>query len=124
MEKNRVVPTVREAVNIILTFSVVMLSLILFRSPSVADAIDYLKMMVDPSLISIPDQLFQPRSFATLIFVFLLLSIEWLNRDKHYAITELGKGRSRKILWPIYYFLIYFLFFFSNRGQNFIYVQF
>ena len=124
IDKTQLLPTVRQAANITLTFSLVMFSLILFRSPSIADALIYFQRMADPSLLSIPTIILKYRAIATLLFVFLMILMEWLNRDKHFALAEIGLNWSRPVRWLCYYLGIMFIFFFASLGQNFIYVQF
>ena len=124
IDKTQLLPTVRQAANITLTFSLVMFSLILFRSPSIADALVYFQRMADPSLLSIPMIILKYRAIPTLLFVFLMILMEWLNRDKHFALAEIGLNWPRPVRWLCYYLGIMFIFFFASLGQNFIYVQF
>lgn len=124
IDKNQMLPTVREAANMILTFSLVMFSLIIFRSASVGDAWEYFQRMADPSLFSMPVLSLKSRAAATLFFVFLMITTEWLNRNKDHALAEIGQSWSRPTRWISYCFVIFLIFFFAARGQNFIYVQF
>ncbi len=124
IDKNRLLPTAREAMNIVLTFSQVMFAFIIFRSTSVGDALEYFQLMANPSLISIPVISLKKRAAVTLLFVFLMLLMEWLNRDKHYAVAEIGLRWPKPMRWLCYYGSIFFIFFLAAPGQNFIYVQF
>jgi D-alanyl-lipoteichoic acid acyltransferase DltB (MBOAT superfamily) len=124
IDKDRLLPTVREAANMILTFSLVMLSFIVFRSASIGDALEYFKRMADPSLFSIPVVENNRRAVGTLLFIFLMFLMEWLNRDKDNALAGIAVSWSKPMRWVCYYFGILFIFFFANLGQNFIYVQF
>jgi alginate O-acetyltransferase complex protein AlgI len=125
IDKSRLLPNSREAVNMILTFSLVMFSLILFRSTSVGNALNYFQRMVDPSLFSVPVFVNNNEKWQIiLILIFLMLSLEWLNREKPHALAEIGLDWSRPLRWLCYYILILFIYFFAVLGQNFIYVQF
>ncbi len=124
IDNNRMLPTVREAANMILTFSLVMFSLVIFRSASVGDAWEYFQKMADQSLLSVPLVGNNRRAVSTLIFILLMLSIEWFNRDKNHGLYTIGLSWARPMRWVCYFFGVLFVFFFANLGQNFIYVQF
>jgi alginate O-acetyltransferase complex protein AlgI len=124
IEKNRLLPTIREAANMILTFSLVMFSFILFRSQSVEDAFEYFRLIGNQSLLSAPVVSLKSRAVVIFLFIFLMLSIEWFNRDKDYALAEIGQSWSRPIRWFGYFSGILLIFFLAGRGQSFIYVQF
>lgn len=124
IDKERMFPTVREAANIILTFSLVMFSLVIFRSASVGDALEYFQRMADPSLFSMPELSRKSRAATTLLFVFLMIATEWFNREKDHALAKIGKSWSSPTRWISYYFVFFLIFFFAALGQNFIYVQF
>jgi D-alanyl-lipoteichoic acid acyltransferase DltB (MBOAT superfamily) len=122
--KNHLLPSISVIANMILTFVMVMFSLIIFRSTSVTNAFEYIQLIVHPSLFSVPVLSHKSRAEVTLFFIFLMLLLEWFNRDKDYAIAEIGQNWPKPMRWVCYYLCILVLFFFANLGQNFIYVQF
>jgi hypothetical protein len=101
-----------------------MFSLIIFRSASIGDALEYFELMANTGLLSEPVLTFKSRAIVTLILIFLMLSMEWLNRDKHHPLALIGLDWPRPIRWLCYYLGIFSIFFLATRGQNFIYVQF
>jgi hypothetical protein len=101
-----------------------MFSFILFRSQSVEDAFEYFRLIGNQSLLSAPVVSLKSRAVVIFLFIFLMLSIEWFNRDKDYALAEIGQSWSRPIRWFGYFSGILLIFFLAGRGQSFIYVQF
>jgi hypothetical protein len=80
--------------------------------------------MADQSLFSMPVLSLKSRAAATLLFVFLMITAEWFNRNKDHALADIGQNWSKSTRWISYYFFIFLIFFFAALGQNFIYVQF
>jgi hypothetical protein len=80
--------------------------------------------MADPSLFTVPVLSLKSRAAATLLFIFLMITTEWFNRNQDHAMAEIGQSWSRPTRWISYYFVIFLIFFFAALGQNFIYVQF
>ncbi len=118
------IPTAKELANMLFTYSLVVLSVVAFRSETVVDAMQYFQRMASPSLFSIPVVTRKGLAALTFALVFVLLILEWLNRDKPYAIQRLGLNWPRPIRWSFYYLGVLFMFFFAGLGQTFIYVQF
>ena len=61
-----------------------------------------------------------------LLFIFLMLIIEWVQRDKEHAL-QLADNKFfqfRTIRWATYYLLIVAIVFFAGGNQTFIYFQF
>ena len=56
--------------------------------------------------------------------IILFLLIEWIGREKQYAIAELGFGWPRLLRLSFYYAIIFLIFYIGGAKQNFIYFQF
>jgi hypothetical protein len=52
------------------------------------------------------------------------LGIEWIGRDKEYAIKELLISKNVMIRWGFYYVLVFLIFLFYIAPKGFIYAQF
>lgn len=125
--KGRLLPTFKELIQIISTFSLVTFSWIFFRAESVSDAIAYIRGIFSPSLFILPkgDSLMgahNPKIILALIAIMLI--IEWIGRDKQYAIQSLGLNWARPLRWTLYISVIVAIFYFSGIQQQFIYFQF
>jgi alginate O-acetyltransferase complex protein AlgI len=113
-------PSLKDFCSIILTFSLTVFAWIFFRSASVSDAFQYIGGIFSKSLFSMPT--IMPNRLLLLIFIFFLM--EWIGREDKYAIER----TINKWIWPIrylmYYAIIYAVFYFSGKEQQFIYFQF
>jgi alginate O-acetyltransferase complex protein AlgI len=75
-------------------------------------------------LFTIPDfpgiDLAPPIVLLTVLFAI----VEWLGREQQYAIADLGVKWYRPVRWAIYYGIIFCIFYFTGKEQQFIYFQF
>ena len=123
--KGKYIPTLREFINMTITFSLTVFAWIFFRATSVAHAFDYISEIFSSSLFSRPyfpgmDKFVQ---LSTLIGLFLI--VEWLGREKQYAIAKLELKFERPVRWSLYLSLILLIFYVGNYNENvFIYFQF
>ena len=114
-------PSLKELVQIILTFGLTVLAWVFFRAENVTQAFQYLKQIFSRTLWSIPE--IRPTSLVLLILFFVL--IEWLGRQQKHALEKLMLGISRVWRWGVYMCIIVVILFFSNTAQQeFIYFQF
>ena len=113
-------PSWRESISIIITFGLTVFAWIFFRADNVASAFLYISKIFSKSLFSIPDV----RPSFIFFLIALLISIEWLGREKEYAIAKLAYTYPRYVRWPIYYCLITAIIYFSKSNREFIYFQF
>ena len=113
-------PSVKESIQILVTFILTTLAWIFFRAESISHALQYIKDIFDLSIFSIPQ--IRPTNLFVLLFFFLI--IEWLGRRNQYAIETLGLKWKRPIRLMLYYVLVILIFWFSRNDQTFIYFQF
>jgi alginate O-acetyltransferase complex protein AlgI len=123
----RMFPTFREFLNMLGTFLLVMLTLIVFRANSINQAFGYYRDLVSPSLFTVPSlSLFDVHSGKVLViifFIFLMLTFEWFQREKDFGL-QIGFIKSRLLRWGIYYGAIIAIFVFISKQETFIYAQF
>lgn len=118
--QGRTWPTVREAINMVLTFALANLAWIVFRSENIGQAWDFIAKIFSRSLFTVPEVM--PVKIFLLIFIFMI--IEWMGREEQYAIARLAIHRPRLIRWSVYYAIIFCIFYFAGTDQQFIYFQF
>ncbi len=125
MSKDKLLPSFSELKNMILTFTLVMLTIIIFRVDSVMDGIIYLKRIISFSLFSVPEITNnRTNAIIALLFIAVLLVVEWLHRDKQHGL-QIEKVKSFGIRLFIYYALIFSIVYFGPTGANqFIYFKF
>tara|TARA_R110002111_G_scaffold142184_1_gene208192 strand:+ start:781 stop:2223 length:1443 start_codon:yes stop_codon:yes gene_type:complete len=120
--EGRLFPTFVEFRQITFTFLLTMLAWVFFRAPSVTDALLYIKGFFNKSILTIPDNL--NNWLISLFFIFVLVFVEWLQREKEHAL-ELGSAKvSRYLRWSFYVIIFFVIFWYGGSQQDFIYFQF
>ncbi|MEJ6979555.1 MBOAT family O-acyltransferase [Pedobacter sp. P351] len=123
--KNSFLPSFSELTNVLLTFTLVMLTYIVFRADNISQAFNFYKILFSESLFSIP---LIPSGrlvlFTTTLFIFLMMLVEWLQREKEYGL-QIDLANRPAIRLSIYYILIFAIILFSTDNENqFIYFKF
>jgi ABC-type phosphate transport system permease subunit len=116
----KLLPSGREFLSILLTFSLTVFAWIFFRADNITHAFSYIKGIFTSSLLSVPTIL--PFSLFGLLAFFM--TIEWMGRGEQYAIEAIGARWKRPVRWGFYYVIIFLIFFFMGKEQEFIYFQF
>lgn len=118
--EGKILPSMREALQIGLTFFLTLIAWIFFRAESVNQAVAYVSIIFSGSLISIPEVF--PKKIMLLIL--LLISAEWLQRDKQHALQLNKAVFPRMVRWGGYYVIIWIIMVFHSGSKEFIYFQF
>ncbi len=125
--KKSFLPSFKEFLRIAGTFMVVTFTLVFFRSASVKDAFDFM-YLVFTGIIHHPGTIFLNTFWSPilliLVFIGILMTIEWIGRDQNYAIENIGFRWPRFARWSFYYCIIITIFLFAGNQQQFIYFQF
>ncbi|OEI82066.1 acyltransferase [Formosa algae] len=123
-QSNHLIPSKSELIGIIKTFTFLVLVRVFFRADNLHIAVSYLSTIFSASLFTVPQ--FANRTDAIVVFIFILIftSIEWLGKTNAYAIEHLGNTWKRAFRWGFYYVLIFCIFYFYAKPQQFIYFQF
>lgn len=121
--EGRLLPSPGEAFQIVVTFLLVMIGWIIFRSENMAQCWEYLSGMCDSSLFRVS---FNHAEEKALFFAFLLFVAEWVKRNKQHALQIAGNGmlRYRSARWCLYLGVVLILALFSGSQSDFIYFQF
>lgn len=121
----RYFPTFKELVFIASTFLLTTFAWIFFRATNIKHAIEYISEIFSSSFFTFPvfhqDDLVKPLVFQ--VFIFLL--IEWLGRERKFALEKLGLQWNKYVRWTFYFAIAFTTLLFSGGGrQEFIYFQF
>lgn len=113
--------TLSRFLQIILTFLLVMIGWIFFRSETLSQAFEYLYLMTTPLSISFPS-----KGKIALLFIAIMIFIEWYQQDKDhpFAFGNQGIFRYRTCRFLLYYTVIIILINFSSDQKTFIYFNF
>ncbi len=128
LQKNRInldtietgLPTMKQFMGIVITFSITAFAWIFFRSATITDALNFIRIIFSSSLFSIP----QAFPYTVIIWIGFLLLIEWKGRKDEYAIQSFALQWPAVYRWSFYYILIFFVHKYFDTGKDFIYFQF
>lgn len=122
--KGKNLPSLREFISILTTFSLTVFAWIFFRADNIGHAFAYIKGMLSGSLLQVPSFASKRLALVTLLFVGIFSVIEWHGREGKYAIERLGLKWPRTIRWAFYLILTLAILLFCGSEQEFIYFQF
>ncbi|MDQ1087557.1 MBOAT family protein [Siphonobacter sp. SORGH_AS_1065] len=123
--KNSKIPSIYEFLQIITTFLITTLAWIFFRSNTVNDAFGYIMRILSPSSLKPLDAISTSVSLLhTVVFIIILLLIEWLGRKSKYALENFNYNFGKVIRWAFYYVIIFLIFYYAHGEEEFIYFQF
>lgn len=120
--ENKLLPSFSEFLGIFTTFSLVCLAWIFFRAETMSDAFAYISNIFNASILILPT--FELEEWFTLFFLVIFVGVEWVNRDKEYAIALNLKPKSRWFNWSAYLAILLIIVVFAGDLQDFIYFQF
>ena len=113
-------PTIREAMQMIVTFFLVVIGWIIFRSDSMSQASGFLQSICTNKFFN-PTALY---GLKELILCFAFLTIEWWQRDKPFVLLMQGV-KSKFVKWAICIGIAVFSYFYmADSISKFIYFQF
>lgn len=118
--RGKLLPSAREFISILSTFTLTTFAWIFFRAENIEHAFYYISRLFSPTLFHIPEVF--PR--YTLLLILFFLSLEWIGREKAYAVADLGLNWIKPLRWSFYLSLSLLILLFSGSKQAFIYFQF
>jgi D-alanyl-lipoteichoic acid acyltransferase DltB (MBOAT superfamily) len=120
--EGKLLPSVKEFFQLLLTFVLVVIGWIIFRAENISQAWDYLSRMCSSSLFSV--EIHEGR--RALLFVLIMLVIEWLQRSKEHGLQNIDVGilKFRPIRVIFYFLFIWIILLFLGTQETFIYFQF
>ena len=122
--QGKIFPSLRDAAGIAVTFGLTVFAWIFFRSETVADAFSYIGRIFSSTMLSIP-AVISSETVPLMVCMALFIIIEWLQRDKKYALQIDGVFSTRLTRWSIYTVLGFLIYYVGNFGHHaFIYFQF
>ena len=117
----RILPTFKEAGQMLMTFFLVVIGWIIFRAESIGQAWEYVCGIFNGSIIMMPIN--KKLSFICITFVVIMLVVEWLQRNKQHGLFMANKLII--IRWCINLLMTFVIYKFGCFNYNqFIYFQF
>ena len=120
--EGRLLPTLKEVGQMLVTFALAMFGWIIFRSENIGQAWEYVCMIFNKSLFKTP-YIVSPTYILPMPFIlFVLVVLEWTGRNKECPITM--RYHQRVWRWLVYVLFIVMIFAFGESTESFIYFQF
>lgn len=123
-QKSQFLTSTYDGFRILRTFSLIAFSMIFFRANDLHHAFSYVAGIFSSSLFSMPEFLNMGEALTTLILVALFFVVEWQGKNDQYAIEKILNKYNRPVRWAMYYGIVFIIFWFSGKQQEFIYFQF
>ncbi len=122
--KGKSFPTLKEFSSILITFILTTFIWIFFRSESLEFALNYISKIFSSSFFTVPKFAELDKVLITIAFVCIFILIEWSGRESKYAISKLGLKWNRYLRHGMYYAIVFSIFWFCGKSEQFIYFQF
>lgn len=120
--EGKLIPSLKDFLRMLLTFSLTVFAWIFFRANNIGHAFNYIRGIFSKSLFEKPDILSENiLIFCPILLMFII--VEWLQREKQHAL-EISHINFRLLRWSIYLTLILITLVFQGNQQGFIYFQF
>lgn len=122
---NRFLPSFKELLQILLTFSLTVLAWVFFRADSINHAISYISKIFSKSITTLPNFSGMRDALITIVFLVFFIIVEWIGRKEKFAIENLN---NTKVIyrWSFYFFIIFCIYIYGKYDSqiDFIYFQF
>jgi D-alanyl-lipoteichoic acid acyltransferase DltB (MBOAT superfamily) len=107
---------------ILLTFLLMAMGWVLFRSSTIGEAVGYLTHMMTSPLPLTPC----PVGKQALLWCLLLVVVEWCQRDRRHVLQFPANSffSHRALRWTVYYLIVLLILLMHGEEQTFIYFQF
>jgi len=119
--ENRILPSLEELGQMVLTFFFVVIGWIIFRASDISQACVIIKSICDSSLFTMP--FLYVGTKRNILFAFIMLLVEWINRRKEHGLQYSEKLPSW-LQGVISVSLVLIMLEFASNSQSFIYFQF
>ena len=121
--EGRVLPTMKEMGQMLLTFMLAVMGWIIFRAKSIGEAWDYFHGLFSKSLFSMPWLKNKETYLVILASVLVMLVVEWINRGKQHGLV-LSQKMPVGLRYLVYVLLTVVIIRFSGTPSAFIYFAF
>ena len=121
----RLLPSIRELLQIGITFGLTVLLWVFFRSESVSAAFVYFDGIFNRSLFTLPTFYARSKTVLILVFILVMIGVEWCSRANQHGLDNFGFSWSRWRRWSFYSLLIFVIGMYAVMGEKpFLYFQF
>ena len=122
--EGRILPTLKESGQMLLTFFLAVFGWIIFRAESIGMAWEYFQGMMQFGTIRASYRYFTLiELWPTNLFIFIMLFVEWLQRDRQHGLSIEDKYHVI-IRWLFYSIIVLLIVFEGGQTTPFVYFQF
>lgn len=124
--EGRWLPSLKEFIQMFITFGITVIAWIFFRADSVFGAVDYIKRLLG-GIVHSPQQLIEAFNLAGAPLIFylgLLLIVEWISRKEQHGLWVAERLPITLLRWIFYFALMGIIFIQEEKELDFIYFQF
>ena len=119
--EGRILPTLKETGQMLLTFFLAVIGWIIFRAESIGLAWEYLCRIFNVSILSIPFMYVGTKK--TVLMISIMLILEWVTRRKEHSL-QYNPNTPSWLAWICSMALVLVMLEFAGNSQSFIYFQF
>ncbi len=122
---NKFLPSIKEFIKIMATFSLTVFAWIFFRANSLADAFLYISNLLSLSILKVPKLDTIMGTKILIVFIIIMLIVEWISRRKEFGLSGIFQEQPQIIRWIFYCLIICSIgLFMPTKESPFIYFQF
>lgn len=116
-------PSIIELLQMIITFLLVVIGWIIFRSADMSSFVGYMHAFCNNPFCG---QFPSPGVLYYMLLGYIMLGVEWLQRDKQHALQLPNNSlfRYKPMRWALYIFMYIFIVSSTGQDQSFLYFQF
>ncbi len=123
--KGRNLPSLKELIQMLITFSLTVLAWVFFRAQNITHALRYLSTIFSKSLFTIPKfSISRLYTLQVITLIIFFIMVEWIGRESDYALSGIKYKTNPYIRKGFYIFIILLITMFLGKEQEFIYFQF
>ena len=113
-------PSIRDILSILITFTLTMFAWIFFRAENLSHAFEYINGIFHMSIFTSPEI----TPFYLFIYIIIFMAFEWYFRRKQFGFQFDIKKSYRLTRWTFYLIISFLVAFHFGKGSSFIYFQF
>ena len=122
--KGKYLPTAKEIILMLITFSLTVFAWIFFRANNLQHAFQYISQIFSDSIFTFPSFYGATRSLFIIVIILGFLLIEWIGRENEFALAKFGIKWHKPLRISFYYLIVFSIMWFGGKEQAFIYFQF
>ncbi len=122
--ENSILPTLKELVQMLITFGLTVFAWIFFRAENITHAYHYIGGIFSKSLFEMPKFHSMRHALVVILLVTIFLVVEWFGREDQFGLEVVKTLKNCALRWFIYFILLVVMILCYGSTQNFIYFQF